>query len=209
MAMDERDDNLLDVLCTSGTRARILDLFFVDPSRRYYVRQVHQITGQAVRAVQRELARLAAAGILLRYEDGNRVYFAVDRDHPAFQPIRALVVAGLAGAGAIHAELAVVPGVRLAFIRETAAGYDVLVVGDDVARHRVVAALDAVDEQTDIRICDSEEFVRSINDKDGDIRRQVAQSAELLSRKDDLLWHRMKTAGLEIKSQVPGQQVQR
>lgn len=209
MAMDERADNLLNVLCTSGTRARVLELFFADPVQRHYVRQVHQMTGQAVRAVQRELARLAAAGILLRFEDGNRVYFAVDRDHPAFKPIRALVVAGLAGSGAIHAELAVVPGVRLVFLRETAAGYDVLVVGDDIARHRVIAALDRVDEETDVRICDSDEFVRSINDEKGDIRGQVEQSVELLSRKDDLLWHRMKTAQLECKSQIPKKQVER
>jgi DNA-binding transcriptional ArsR family regulator len=192
--MNKASDSLLDALCTSGARARILELFFVDPWQRYYVRQVHQKTGQAVRAVQRELARLAGAGLLLRYEDGNRVYYAVDRDHAAFDAVRALVVAGLTGPDRLRAELAGVREARLAFVRPGAEGYYVLIVCDDIHRHRLVSAVHRVDAGTEVQTCGAEEFVQSLNDEDSEVRQQIEQSVEILSHKDDVLWHRMRVA---------------
>ena len=202
--MEKPVDNLLDVLCTSSARARVLELFFVDPSRRHYLRQVQHETDQPVRAVQRELARLSMAGLLIRYKDGNRVYYALDRNHPSFGPLRALVISGLSVPARMQAELAEVPGVRMAFVRETPEGWTVLVVGDMVTKHRVVSALERVGVAVDTSIYESDEFLRMLNDKTSEVRRQVERSVEIMSRTEDLLWHRVKEIGIESQLELDG-----
>jgi len=82
---------VLDALFTSQARVEVLKLFFLRSSGRHYLREISSLTDQPVRAIQRELARLEDAGLLISSVDGNRKYFRANRQSPVFPDLRALM----------------------------------------------------------------------------------------------------------------------
>jgi predicted transcriptional regulator len=83
---------VLDGLFTSQARVEVLKLFFLRSSSRHYMREISSLTNQPVRAIQRELARLEDAGLLLSSVEGNRKYFQANRQSPVFSELRSLMV---------------------------------------------------------------------------------------------------------------------
>ena len=83
---------VLDALFTSQARVEVLKLFFLRSSGRHYLREISSLTDQPVRAIQRELARLEDAGLLISSVEGNRKYFRANRQSPVFPDLRALMV---------------------------------------------------------------------------------------------------------------------
>lgn len=70
----------------------MLGLLFHRPEERFYLRQIIREVGCGQGAVQRELHRLAAAGILGRTRQGNQVHFQVNADCPIFGELRGIVL---------------------------------------------------------------------------------------------------------------------
>ncbi len=70
----------------------VLKLFFLRSSSRHYMREISSLTDQPIRAIQRELARLEDAGLLISSVEGNRKYFQANRQSPVFSELRALMV---------------------------------------------------------------------------------------------------------------------
>ena len=87
-----RLDPILKALFTSRARVEVLKLFLLNPSNRHYLREVANLTRQPVRAVQRELARLEAVGLLQSTREGNRKYFHANHEFPVFRELKALLV---------------------------------------------------------------------------------------------------------------------
>ncbi|TEU00155.1 MAG: hypothetical protein E3J30_03155 [Anaerolineales bacterium] len=85
-------DPILQALFTSQARVEVLKLFFLRSSGRHYMREISSLTDQPVRAIQRELARLEDAGLLISRVEGNRKYFQANRQSPVFSELRALMV---------------------------------------------------------------------------------------------------------------------
>ena len=87
-----RTDPILGALITSRARVEILKLLLLDSADRRYLREVASLTHQPLQAVQRELARLEAAGLLTAIIEGNRKYYQANRESPVFPEMKALLV---------------------------------------------------------------------------------------------------------------------
>ena len=74
------------------TRLRLLALLMPDPSQELYVREIIRLTGIGQGIVQRELASLTSAGILLRRAHGNRTYFRANPACPVYPELRGLML---------------------------------------------------------------------------------------------------------------------
>lgn len=81
---------MLEQIFSSQARVAIMKLFLLNPDDRYYLRQAASLTGQPVRAVERELARLEAVGLLFHTLDGNRKYYQVDKECPIFPELKSM-----------------------------------------------------------------------------------------------------------------------
>lgn len=81
----------LEVLFSSAARVEILSLFLLNPGQSYYQRQIERRTGQPIRAVQREVARLVKMDLLLRSTEGNRVFYHVNADFPLLAELSELI----------------------------------------------------------------------------------------------------------------------
>ena len=80
---------LLDLLF--GTyRQRALTQLLLHPGSSYHVRELARLTGTTPGTLHKELARLAASGLLLRELQGNQVRYRANLDHPVFPELAGL-----------------------------------------------------------------------------------------------------------------------
>ena len=78
-----RTSSLMDAL-VSRTKQQVLSATLSQPERRWYLLELARHLGVRPSSLQRELKLLAAAGILKRDQNGNRVYFQADAACPIF-----------------------------------------------------------------------------------------------------------------------------
>ena len=80
---------LLDLLF--GTyRQRALTQLLLHPGSSYHVRELARLTGTTPGTLHKELARLAASGLLLREQQGNQVRYQANRACPVFPELASL-----------------------------------------------------------------------------------------------------------------------
>jgi hypothetical protein len=82
--------SILEVLFSSTARVHVLSLFLLNPGSRFYQREIERETGQPIRAVQREVKRLAEIGLLVHSAEGNRVFYGLNPDSPLLDELTAL-----------------------------------------------------------------------------------------------------------------------
>ena len=92
-----RKNNMLDALFPR-TRQNILATLLLSPERRWYLSDLAQHLQVLPSSLQRELASLAAADILCREADGNRVYYQANPAYPLLPELQSILAktAGLA-----------------------------------------------------------------------------------------------------------------
>ena len=108
---------VLEALFTSRARVEVLKLFFLRSSSRHYLREIAALTGQNLRAIQREVARLEDAGLIISNIEGNRKYFQANRASPVFRELRSLMIKTAGVADRMRSTLRQVSGsILVAFI---------------------------------------------------------------------------------------------
>ena len=136
------------------TRRAILALLYGHPDEAYYLRQLVRSGGLGLGAVQREVKRLAEAGILRRTVRGHQVYYQANPECPVFAELKGLVVKTAGAADVLRDALASLTSqIKVAFIygsvarfkQRSASDVDLMVVGD-VSFGDVVSALAAAQE---------------------------------------------------------------
>jgi uncharacterized protein len=81
---------LTDVLF-GQTRRAVLGYLYSQPEKPFYLRELARHAGTGLGAVQREVVKLAEAGILRRSVRGNQVFYQANRENPIFQELKSIV----------------------------------------------------------------------------------------------------------------------
>ena len=69
----------------------ILALLFGRPEQRFYLREIARAARTPPSSLQRDLAALAAAGVVERHENGRQVYYQANAACPIFAELKAIV----------------------------------------------------------------------------------------------------------------------
>lgn len=72
----------------SKTRAKLLELFFANVNKTFYVREITRVIEEQINSVRRELTNLESIGVIRNETYDNKVYYAANMRHPyahAFQ----------------------------------------------------------------------------------------------------------------------------
>jgi predicted nucleotidyltransferase len=75
----------------SKTQRGVLGLLFGNPERSYYTNEIVRHARAGIGAVQRELERLVAAGLLTVSRVGNQKHYQANRQSPIFDEMEAIV----------------------------------------------------------------------------------------------------------------------
>ncbi len=108
---------LADVLFGKA-RGAILALLYGHPDQSFYYRQItRQLDGVSDGALQRELDTLSRLGLIDRSTVGRQVFYRVNRNHPVFPDLRALVAKTVGAIQVLRSALTLLAnGISLAFI---------------------------------------------------------------------------------------------
>lgn len=112
----------------SKVKQRVLGVLFGSPGRSFYANEVIALADSGTGAIQRELTRLADAGLVTVRRIGKQKHYQANPDSPVFEELRGLVLKTCGVADVLKEGLAPLAGkVQAAFV------YGSVARGDDTA----------------------------------------------------------------------------
>lgn len=180
-------------------RKRVLALLLLNPDKRYHVREIARITGTIAGTLNKELARLADAGILTKESIGNQVQYSADRQCPVYEELASILrkTAGLVEvlANALVAleeniDVALVFGSMASDKATSASDVDLLVIGD-VEFNKVAKAVypsqEILKREINPKVYTQKEWKKLIAKQDG-FAKEVMKQPKLfiIGTKDEL-----------------------
>ncbi len=185
----------------SKTRVKLLQLFYSNPNRSFYVREITRKIDEQINSVRRELANLLSIGIISSDTNNNRLYYEVNQKYEYYQALSAIF-----GSGKMNKEAAAPSGdeadslkalgnVELGlltgqFTRDESSGIDLLLVGDinKTQLNKYVAEMEAK-EGKDIRyvVMDMPQFNYRQEVNDRFLALVLASKNQILVDKGELL----------------------
>jgi predicted nucleotidyltransferase len=147
--------SVADALFT-GTQQRVLALLFGQPERSFFTKELIDLTGGGSGAVQRELARLQASGLIVQTVLGNQKHYQANADAPIFAELCDIVAKMLGPVDTLRrALLPLNDALHLALLYGSVAkrsdtahsDFDVLLVSDTLTLEQVYAALAPAEQQ--------------------------------------------------------------
>lgn len=133
---------MIEQLFGSKTRVKLLQLFYSNPNRSFYVREITRKIDEQINSVRRELANLLSIGIISSDNTNNRLYYEVDQQYEYYVPLSTIfgnsVVAAAEDAPTAESQaqdIKQLGNVELAlytgqFTRDESSGIDLLIAGD-------------------------------------------------------------------------------
>jgi predicted transcriptional regulator len=83
---------MLEQLFGSATRVKLLRLFYSNPDKSYFVRELTRKLEQRINSVRQELQNLEEIGIVEETDKDRKKYYALKPDFPLFQELKSLMV---------------------------------------------------------------------------------------------------------------------
>ena len=128
--------NTLAAILSSRARAEVFRVLFGSATPEVHHREIVRQSGLSESAVRQELGKLWRLDLLSRREDGNRVYYSANRNHPLYPDIRQLVLKTVGLVDVLKARLSV-KDVQAAFVFGSVASHqekstsdvDLMVIG--------------------------------------------------------------------------------
>lgn len=82
---------MLNNLITSKTRLRLLVKFFLNAANEGYLRGLAEELDENTNAIRKELNNLSEAGFIVRHEEGNRINYQANKQHPLFSLLQQII----------------------------------------------------------------------------------------------------------------------
>jgi predicted transcriptional regulator with HTH domain len=81
---------MIEQLFGSKTRVKLLKLFFSNPNRSFYVREITRKVDEQINSVRRELANLLSLGLIKSDSANNRLYYEVNQEYEHFKALQSI-----------------------------------------------------------------------------------------------------------------------
>lgn len=142
---------MLSKLFGSEARVKVLSLFMLNAGSEYYLREIAQRTGLAVRSVQRAVSDLSQIGILEREKRGNAVYFRLNSENPIIPDLKGIFLKTIGLGDFLREALTEETRIEVAFIYGSVAKGDETTLSDiDLALIGTIRPHDLADMLTEL-----------------------------------------------------------
>jgi hypothetical protein len=163
---------------------RVFGVLFGNPRRSFYANEVIGLANSGTGAVQRELARLEAAGLVTVTRMGKQKHYQANASSPVFEELRALILKTFGLAEVLRAALEPVSSdIRAAFVakgQDTAmSDIDLMVVSDRLTYADLFAVLEdaarRLGRKVSPTVYSSKELFRRVKQGNAFVTRVLAQ----------------------------------
>lgn len=87
---------MIEQLFGSKTRVKLLQLFYSNPNRSFYVREITRKIDEQINSVRRELSNLLSVGIITSDNTNNKLYYEVNQKYEFYEPFQIVFGGGTA-----------------------------------------------------------------------------------------------------------------
>jgi predicted nucleotidyltransferase len=182
-----RQPGLADALFAK-VQQRVLGVLFGNPRRSFYANEVIALARSGTGAVQRELGRLEASGLVTVSRVGNQKHYQANAGSPVFEELRVLVLKTVGLADVLRAALApMAKDIRAAFVygsvakgQDTATSdIDLMVISDRLTHADLFAVLEDATVQLGRKVAptvySAKELSRRVRQENVFVTRVLAQ----------------------------------
>lgn len=85
--MSKETSTPIEKLFGSKTRAKLLQLFFENPNKSFYVREMTRVIDEQINSVRRELNNLESIGVIKSETFDNKIYYSANNKHAFARPL--------------------------------------------------------------------------------------------------------------------------
>ncbi len=173
----------------TDSQSRVLRWIFGQPEREFHLSELRRLTGLGSASLQRELKRLAAAGLISSEQVGNLRCFQANAQSPVFSELLSLTRKTLGAEPLLREALAsLVPALHAAWIFGSVAkqtdtaqsDIDVMLIGDKLRLASILELLMPIETQLGRKINPTcytpAEFARRRAEPDSFVNRVLAQA---------------------------------
>jgi len=112
---DYKDMDILQIT-KSKLREELLNLYFTNPNKKFYLRELERILGFSAGNIRRELIKLKKNGLFLTENKGNLTYYYLNKSFPLFQELKSIISKTSGAPRMIKESLKKIKGIEHAFI---------------------------------------------------------------------------------------------
>lgn len=131
---------MLESLYITKSRIRqdLLTLFFTNPSKKYYLRELHRMLGYSAGSIRRELLKFQKDGLFNTQRVANLLYYSLNTKHPLFKELKSIVSKTVGVEGSLRKTLLSIEKIKIAFIygsfatksEKAASDIDLMIIGE-------------------------------------------------------------------------------
>jgi predicted nucleotidyltransferase len=191
---------VLDYLYITKSKIRqdLLTLFFTNPSKRYYLRELERILGYSAGNIRRELLKFSNDNLFSTQKTGNLLYYFLNETHPLFSEIKSIVSKTVGIEGRLKKALTAIKQIDIAFIYGSFASgnennksdIDLMVIGNpdiSLLNEKIAALEDILQREINISVYSTDEYRNRKEEKSGFIMDILSNPKMMLvGTEDDL-----------------------
>jgi len=189
---------MLTNLFKSKIRIELLNMFFSNPDRDFYVREIEKTTGEDYRNISRELRNLEEIGLLKSRKAGNLKYFTLNKKFLLFGELKSIFLKTRGAAAVLKDALSKSAGIDFVFIYGSVASgkdaaksdIDLMVIGEISLEEllRLIAGTeDVLGREVNPSLFDLEEIRKRMEEKEPFIMNVMNEPRIMLIGEDDEL----------------------
>jgi predicted nucleotidyltransferase len=134
------ESNMLEALYLTKSKIRqdLLALFFTNPSKKYYLRELQRLLGYSAGNIRRELLKFQKDNLFHTEKIGNLLYYSLNLSHPLFDDLKNIIYKTVGVEGSLRNILSSIEQIKVAFvygsfaskIQKTTSDIDLMVIGN-------------------------------------------------------------------------------
>ncbi len=189
---------MLKYLISSRAKRRLLSVFFTHPKEKFYIRQLERLSGEHVRAVQRELSKFEKMGLVKSEFSGRRKNYFLDKKCPIYEELKSIILKTEAIGKNIKVLIQGVSEIKYAFIYGSVAkneediksDVDLMLIGniDEIELQKKIQKIETkISRSINYSLMSVKEFKKKLNNDDSFVKRILKQKRiDLIGALDEI-----------------------
>lgn len=176
----------------------ILEIFFNDPERSYYLRELARITGKQPGVFQKDINALVDKNILTSEKVANSRFFKLNKEYPLYSDLKSIFFKTVGAQGQLKSALSKIEGIGTAFIfgsfakrnEDFLSDIDLMIIGnpdENLLISEIIKIENKIVREINYHIFSPEEWAKRMKQKDNFIRNVLlGQKIFLIGNKNGL-----------------------
>jgi len=176
----------------------ILEIFFNDPNKSYYLRELGRKIGKQPGVFQKDINKLVESGILISEYRVKSRFFKLNKNHPLYKELKSIFFKTVGVEGRLRGILKNIKNIKIAFIfgsyakekEDSFSDVDLMIIGnpdEDLLISKIIEFEKQLDREINYHIFSEADWKKKIKERGSFLENILSQpKIFLIGKKDEL-----------------------